>query len=265
MHRRALLVSVGALSAGCLGARPQRSSDPTSTPGKTDNPTQTSSCSGSTESTATGANAESGTGEYRVTALGSSATTDGPSFEYVLEPTKFYSAGAVENEEEETGEDLVVKDVSAIEDDAVREAIVTAIRTGSWSSNTLPDGLADIVERVDFFKGASEDETHTHVGLTLHHLDPDRPPAIEFSATVIDDVVSPESPGAIELALKNTASTARSVFSGTVPPFGMVTTKVVEGDDKFLLWRNYEEEGCITFDEEGWFRRHRHLDGTPVR
>ncbi|WP_246308175.1 hypothetical protein [Halorarum salinum] len=40
------------------------------------------------------------------------------------------------------------------------------------------------------------------------------------------------------------------MFAGTVPPFGTVFADSVEGDE-FLLWREYEEEGCITFSEDG--------------
>lgn len=62
-------------------------------------------------------------GEYRVTHLSQSTETDGPSYKYVLEPSAFYSGDAVEREEERTGEDLVVEDISSIEDESVREAI----------------------------------------------------------------------------------------------------------------------------------------------
>lgn len=193
-------------------------------------------------------------GEYRVTDLTHSTETDGPSFKYVLEPSAFYSGDAVEREEERTGEELVVEDTSSIEDEAVREAIETAIQTGRWRSNSLPDGLVATVERVDFFTGVSDDETHTHVGLTLYRFQPDQPPAIEFDARIVDDVVSSGSPGAIELALLNDSQTTQQVFSGTVPPFGMVFASAVEGDGEFILWRNYEEEGCFTFTDGGWTR-----------
>lgn len=193
-------------------------------------------------------------GEYRVTDLSQSTEADEPSFKYVLEPSAFYSGDAVEREEERTGEELVVEDVSSIEDEAVQEAIETAIRTGHWRSNTLPDGLAATVERVDFFTGVSDDETHTHVGLTLYRFQPDQPPAVEFDAVVVDDVVSSGSPGMIELALRNGSQSTQQVFSGTVPPFGMVFANALEGDGEFILWRNYEEEGCFTFNDDGWMR-----------
>lgn len=254
MHRRALLAGIGTLSAGCLGASPPESGDSKRTTTKTETITRTA-CDGRTEATATTSAGGTETGvEYRLTDFEVSTTTDGPSVEYVLETSAFYSGDAVEREEERTGEEQVVVDISEVDDPEVRSAIETAIRTGEWRSNTVPDGLSGTVERVDFFTGVSEDDTYTHVGLTLHHLDPDAPPAVEFDATVVDDLVSPDSPGAVELELTNASDTTQQVFSGTVPPFGMVFAEAVDGSGEFLLWRDYEEEGCIRFSDGSWIR-----------
>lgn len=255
MRRRTLLAGIGALSTGCLRSQsPQTSSTPSPTKtSETPTSTATPSCDSGTETQSTDSSDESVTdGEYRLTGLSESTSTDRPSVRYILEPSAFYSSDAVEREEAQTGEEQVVKDISAVDDDEVRVAIETAIRTGDWRSNTLPDGLIEIVERVDFFTGVSEDDTYTHVGLSLYRLRTDQPPAVEFSAAIVDDTVSEESPGAIELKLTNRGSTTQSVFSGTVPPFGMVSAESGEGGDQFLLWRNYEEEGCINFTEDGW-------------
>lgn len=120
-------------------------------------------------------------------------------------------------------------------------------RFGEWRSNTLPDGLAETVDRVDFFTGVSQDDIYTHIGVTLYRFQPDRPPAVEFRATVVDSIVSADSPGVIALTLVNTSQSAQQVFSGTVPPFGMVGADAVDAGEEVLLWRNYEQEGCIRF------------------
>ena len=235
MHRRALLASLGVAAAGCLDSAP--------------------SASGTTSRSTTGqATTVSTDAEYELTDLEVSTSTDRPSFEYVLEPSKFYSAEGVENEETRTGEEQVVKDVSDIENSAVRDAIETAIDDREWRSNELPEGLAELVERVDFFTGVT-DGTYTHIGLVLYRLDPDAPPAIEFDASVVDSTVEAGDPGAVELALTNASSTPRHVFSGTVPPFGMVFAEATERNARFLLWRPYEEEGCVNIqDDGGWSR-----------
>lgn len=259
MRRRALLTSIGALSAGCLGSSSPQASNETRTPKnrETSTSTTTNTCDGEVETTATESSDEMATGgEYRLTSLTDSTSVDRPSVKYVLEPSAFYSRDAVEREAERTGEEQVVKDISEVADEAVRNAIETAIRSGKWRSNTLPDGLVGTVERVDFFTGVSEDDTYTHVGVTLYRLQPDRPPAVEFSAAIVDDIVSKESPGAIELTLTNNSQTTQHVFSGTVPPFGMVFAEPVESSDTFLLWRNYEDEGCINFTDDGWMKCH---------
>lgn len=233
MRRRALLVGVGALSAGCLGVSPPDAADPSQATTRTE-----------TETAA----------EFRLTDLEVSMTTEQPSVEYVLEPSAFYSGDAVEREEERTGGRQVVVDISEVDDAAIRDAIETAVRTGEWRSDDAPDGLAETVERVDFFTGLSRDDTYTHIGLTLHHLDPDAPPAVTFDATVVDDLVSPDNPGVVELELTNVSDALREVFSGTVPPFGMVFAEAVDGNGQFLLWRNYEQEGCISFRDGDWIR-----------
>lgn len=249
MRRRALLTSLGVVPAGCLGV---------SLPG-TDDPTPTSTpvepCDGPPEPSPDASTDEpEADGEFRLTGLVTSTDTDRPEVRYVLEPSAFYSADAVRRKEERTGEEQVVRDVAAVEDDRARDAIETAIRRGEWRSNELPDGLSGTVDRVDFFTGVSRDGTYTHVGLTLHHLRPDRPPAVAFDARVVDGVVSSESPGAVEFELRNRSRTTQLVSSGTVPPFGMVFAEAVDEPERFLLWREYEDEGCIRFTDDGWTR-----------
>lgn len=241
MRRRALLASVAALPAGCIGVAPPGSdggTTPAGTPGN---------------ATATPPGGEPA--EYRIAGLSVATSTEHPDARYVLEPDAFYSEDAVEREAERTGEEQIVRDVAAVEDPAVREAVETALTDGEWRSDALPDGLTEIVERVDFFTGIPAGDTHTHVGLTLHRLHPGRPPAVEFDAAVLDAEVSAGSPGALELALRNVGPEPREVFSGSVPPFGAVWAErggVVE--ERFLLWRPYEEEGCFRFGEHGLAR-----------
>lgn len=261
MHRRALLAALGTLSAGCLGGG---SSDPTTA-------TETTASETTTAGTPTPETATAGTtsprteapqtadtetpdpdAEFELTDFGVSTRTDRPASRYVLEPDAFYSSDAVEREETRTGEQQVVMAVSDVADPAVREAVETAIRDGEWRSDDIPEGLADLAERVDFFTGVGSDGTYTHVGLALYRFDPDAPPAVEFDASVADPYVAPGDPGELTLALTNASSESRTVFSGTVPPFGVVTAERTTGEGRFLLWRPYEEEGCVFFDEDGW-------------
>lgn len=178
-------------------------------------------------------------------------STDQPSVKYVLKPMAFYSADAVEREREGSTESIVVMDVTEIEDPDVRHAIETALREDEWRSNTLPDGLAGLVERVDLFTGTPAGDARTHVGIELYRTHPDRPPAIEFDASVTDPWVSPERPGALEFTLTNTGQESQEVFSGTVPPFGLVRATRTTGSGQFLLWRDYGEEGCVNFTDDG--------------
>lgn len=225
--RRTVLASAtGILLSGCLASErrtnPTENSSPTIEPGA----------------------------EFEIEDLAVQSHTNRPGVKFVLELDTLYSSDAVDRERGSSNEEIVVMDVGVIEDDAVREAVETALRTGEWRSNTLPDGLSDLVERVDFFTGIPKDDTYTHLGLTLYRLHPDRPPAIEFQAAITDRWVSPNSPGALELSLTNTSQTPQEVFSGTVPPFGLVTVSTDDGSN-FLLWRNYVEEGCVFFSDKG--------------
>lgn len=254
MRRRALLASLGGLSAGCLDASSPDTGDATQTPATSEAPTTRTAipCDGSVETATTEPSSEQdGDGEFRLASLSASTSVDRPSVRYVLEPRAFLSGDAAAKEEERTGEEQTVQDVSEIADEAVRRAIVTAIRSGEWRSNTLPDGLEATVERVDLFTGVSKDGTNPHVRVALYRLHPDRPPAVEFGASIVDDVVSTGSPGVVEFGLGNRRETTQHVFSGTVPPFGVVFAESVGADERFLLWRDYEEEGCIRFADDG--------------
>lgn len=253
VHRRALLAALGTLSAGCLGGG---SSDPTTT-GASGSGTPAETTAGTTSprteapQTADVETPDSDA-ELELTDVAVSTRTDRPASRYVLEPDAFYSSDAVEREETRTGEQQVVMAVSDVADPAAREAVETAIGDGEWRSDDLPDGLAALVERVDFFTGVGSDGTYTHVGLALYRFDPDAPPAVEFDASVADPYVAPGDPGEVTLALTNASSEPRAVFSGTVPPFGVVTAERATGDGRFLLWRPYEEEGCVFFDGDRW-------------
>ena len=248
MRRRRFLVGLTGLTAGCLGDGESGGATATITASNGASPA-TNTRTGRRTTPTTDGNSNT----YRVENLELSQETDGPKHRYVLGSTAFHSKSAVEREEERTDGDLVVESIDDIESKPVREAIETAIRTGRWRSNTLPDGLRETVERVDFFTGVSTDDTYTHVGLALSEQDPDAPPAIEFGARVLDADVTPDSPGVLSLSLTNVGSEEQEVLAGTVPPFGTVFAEAVDSDERFLLWRPYGEEGCISFEREGLF------------
>lgn len=266
MRRRALLATLGTVSAGCLGTSTPKgtSSSETETPSpSTETAAQTpipttspTSCESPSKTGTTYAQEPPSDTEYEVTQLSVSTSVDQPSFRFILEPAAFYSRDAVAREEERTGEKQTVVDISEIESTEVRNAIETAIQSGTWKSNSLPDGLADTVERVDFVTGVSTGDTYTHIGVELHRLNPNAPPAIEFDARVADPYVSPDSPGSIVFYLKNRSPRTQEVFSGTVPPFGMMHAEYDGGGtaSRFLLWRDYEEEGCFSHRGDGWIR-----------
>ena len=246
MRRRALLAGFVGLSAGCIGGRESGGSATSSTvPRVVASPTTSTSTGRPTVTPKDDSNA------YRIENLEISQETHGPKHRYVLASTAFYSKRAVEREDEQTNRDLVVESIDDIESKPVRKAIETAIQTGRWRSNTLPDGLRETVERVDFFTGVPKDDTYTHVGLALSEQDPDAPPSIEFGARVRDADVTPDSPGALSLSLTNVGSEEQEVFAGTVPPFGAVFAEAVDSNERFLLWRPYEKEGCISLDKKG--------------
>lgn len=270
MRRRALLASVGLLGAGCLdstGTGPTETTTTTSggttTPGRTTDvpPTEppgngVETCEPTTPTFDRDDSVPDDV-EYVVEAVRTTATYDRPEARYLLESSKFYSADAVEREREDAEEEIVVVDIDDVEDDAVRDAIRTAIEDGEWRSDDPPEGLAETVDRIDFVTGLTENRTHTHVGVELHEFPIDAPPAVTFDAAVADRTVAPGDPGALALWLSNTRETTVTVNSGTVPPFGMLRAERDDGDggdDRFLLWRDYEEEGCFSRTEDGWIR-----------
>src|SRR6056297_3359092 len=126
MHRRALLAGLGALSAGCLSAPATdtegdttRTNDPATPPKRCDPETDTAT---TTPTAGTESNAE-----FVISTLSASSEVDGPSAKYLLEPSKFYSRSAVQREADQTGDELVVRDISEISSPEVRTAIKTAV------------------------------------------------------------------------------------------------------------------------------------------
>lgn len=73
---------------------------------------------------------------------------------------------------------------------------------------------------------------------------------IEFDAATTDPNVAPTDPATLELSLTNTGSHPQELFTGTVPPFGLVSADAVDHAETFLLWRPYEQEGCINIGED---------------
>jgi hypothetical protein len=145
-------------------------------------------------------------------------------------------------------------DLSEVENRDVRHALQNAFED-EWRSNTLPDGLADLVERVDFFTGISTSETYTHIGFELYRPEPNSPSPLEFGATVLDDRVAPGSPGTLEYTLRNTGNEVQTVESGSIVPFGLLWANRIPGAEKFLLWRSYDEDDPeIEFTDEGIIR-----------
>ncbi len=211
MRRRALLAGLASLSAGCLG------------PG-------------------TPWGGTTATRSYRVTDLSVSTTPASPSKTFVLVASRRAPARQTAGQGHADVETpVVVRDVDDVERKPTREALLTAIRDGNWHSATLPSGLADIVDHVDFVT----DDSGIRYALQLAGPDP-----LTLDASVPDADVGPDSPGTLQLVLSNTSEVQVAVFSGTVPPFGLV---FAEGDPgRFLLWRPYTAEGCVTFDADGY-------------
>lgn len=199
--------------------------------------------------------------EFAVRDLSVSTTYDRPETRFLLEPDAFYSAAAVERAREDRADEVVVVDIEAVHDRAVRDAIRTAIEEGEWRADEVPYGLRQTVERVDFVTGVSNDDTYTHVGVALHEFAVDAPPAIEFDAAVADRYGSPGDPASVSFWVSNAREREWTVSAGTVPPFGMLRahpaaagTSGDRGDDarEFLLWRDYEEEGCYSRTDDHW-------------
>jgi len=172
-----------------------------------------------------------------------------PSYRYLVRITKVYSADAVADE---PGTQTIV-DLSEIEDPKVRAVIEDTLSSGKLRRDSIPDGLRETTERVDFFtwnETTSSDDTASHWAIEVFEANPNRDPVIQFDASLTDHSVSPDSPAAIRFSLENTGETTQEVFSGTVPPFGVLYADG-PGAERYLLWRNYEEQGCVNFQDDG--------------
>ena len=224
MQRRALLAAIPAALAGCT----------TSPPGST------------TTRTTTTRTTEPDT-SFVVTDFSVETKKVEPTYRYLVRITKVYSANAVADE---PGTQTVM-DISEIEDSAVRAVIEDVLTEGKVRRDSIPDGLRDITGRVDFFtwnETTNPDDTASHWTIEVFEAHPDRDPVLRFDAELTDYGVSPDDPAGITFSIENVGSETQEIFSGTVPPFGVLWADR-PGDDRYLLWRDYEDEGCVSFDD----------------
>lgn len=188
--------------------------------------------------------------EFAITEFDVSTEKVAPPKRYYLRITAVYSTAAVDRE----GGDPFIRDVSEIDDPEHRAAVEAVLSEGRIWRADIPEGLRELTERVDFFTwDANTDpaDTATHWGIGVYEAHPDREPVVEFSAELVDDQVAPADPGAITFSLTNTGEQTQAVFSGTVPPFSVLWAEGPGTEDRALLWREYAEEGCVTFGEMG--------------
>ena len=235
MRRRTVLASVGsALLAGCLGSRPAGRSPSTTTDGLT-----------TTTPTHSTARASDG---FTVSEFDVSRTKVEPPKRYYLRITDVYSTDAVERE----SGDPTVRDVSEIDDSELGATVEEILSEGKLWHEEIPDGLRELTERVDFFTweaNTDPDATATHWGVRVYRAHPGRNPVVEFAAELVDDRVAPGEPGVIAFSLTNTGDRTQAVFSGTVPPFSVLWAEAPDGNERALLWRDYAEEGGVSFGE----------------
>lgn len=226
MQRRALLASIPAslTLAGCI------------TPPSSSRDTTTTVTSGSDAA-------------FTVTNLAVETETVAPTHRYLVRITKVYSADAVSRE---PGDPTVV-DVSEVTDADVRSVLERVLSEGRIRQDTIPDGLREITERVDFFTWESTtdpDDTASHWAIEVFESDPEAGPALAFDAELADETVYTDDPGTITFRVENVGDETQEIFSGTVPPFGLLWADG-PGGDRYLLWRDYTEEGCVSFTDEG--------------
>lgn len=236
MHRRTILAAAGSgLLAGCLSSSSSDDAPPTDDAGTTNGSPSRTERSGDTFTVA----------DFEV-----STTKTAPTARYYLRITHTYSTDAVEREDG----DQTIRDVSEIEDPALRAAIEGVLSDGKLWREEIPEGLRALTERVDFFTwdaNTDPEDTATHWRIAVYDAWPGRDPVVEFDAELVDEHVAPGDPGEIAFSLTNTSGEPQTVFSGTVPPFSILWAEASGDDTAALLWRNYTAEGCVGFDDHG--------------
>ena len=236
MNRRGFLAgcagTIGSL-AGCLDASPSS----TTTPSSESEPPPTTST-------------RTPPAEYRVTDLSTSADTERPPEQYILHITNIVSPEEIEYDDGFSGEEPVVVHVADIENESIRDPIETAILDAGWQSRTEPSAdLVSFVKRADVFVIESDQRRETHFELELYHLTPT--PALAYDAEIIDETVQPGSPAILEFTLTNTSDVEMQVGEKNVGPFGVLWARQTTGTAQFLLWKDYDQESCVSVREDG--------------
>jgi hypothetical protein len=84
----------------------------------------------------------------------------------------------------------------------------------------------------------------TRVDSSASSPTPPSSPALAASIDVVDDRVTADSSGVLDIAVTNVSETSHRVSASPVPPFGPLSAETIAGDDRFLLWFD-EYEPCL--------------------
>lgn len=173
---------------------------------------------------------------FRITDFTVSTEKTEPTHQYVLVCTKTYSPEAAKRE---SSSDAIVH-LDEL-DSVIADRLEQVIRDNHVAADDIPDGLPEVLSRYEFFvwNRRSNDESD-HYGVALHELDPTAPPALEFSATLCDEIVTIDNTGVIEFAVRNTSDEIQFVESGVTPPFHLLIATECDGDREFALWTDYD-------------------------
>lgn len=159
MRRRTVLVAAGsAFLAGCLGSSSGNDSPSAGGNGTTANTPASTGAAGD---------------GFAVSEFDVSTTRVAPTEQYFLRITHVYSTDAVEREEGEQ----TIRDVSDIDDPALRSSVEAILSEGKLWRAEIPQGLRALTERVDFFTWNADtdpEDTATHWGVDVYRAYPDR-------------------------------------------------------------------------------------------
>lgn len=139
---------------------------------------------------------------------------------------------------------------------SVESALRTAIDEGGDASDTRPVEVLEYLDGYDYvYCGDCRQLGGKPARYALTHLQqyPDRPPLVEFSATLRDPGITDESPGLVAFTLTNTSEMTVTVFGGQVAPFSLLRAASTDATAHFLLWRDEfdrlgEKDGDVALD-----------------
>lgn len=176
-------------------------------------------------------------GTYEVTDLSVTSEVNPPSYVVVLE--------RVASQVAEDESVVHVQNLSADSADIVK-AVVERRR---YEAADLSSEVESVTSKYDYVQWPESSRKGRYFGIAAVNVQLGTPNPLDFAVDVAERYVSIGDPTNIEFRISNRSSRPMAVYSGVIPPFGVLTADVESGSQRLVLWNDrYAENDGVSTD-----------------